>query len=111
MGVIIYLGFIVLMIASLWTIFSKAGKPGWAAIIPIYNYVVMLEIIKKPIWWIVLMLIPIVNIIVGIIICIQLAKVFGKSTGFGIGILLLGFIFLPMLAFGDATYNAEQAGE
>ena len=109
--IIIYLGIIVLMIASVWTIFTKAGKPGWAAIIPIYNYIVMLEVVKKPIWWIVLMLIPLVNLIVGIIICIELAKVFGKSTGFGIGIIFLGIIFLPMLAFGDAKYIADETSE
>jgi len=109
--IIIYLGIVVLMIASVWTIFTKAGKPGWAAIIPIYNYVVMLEVIKKPIWWIVLMLIPFVNLIIAIIICIELAKVFGKSAGFGVGIILLGFIFLPMLAFGDAKYIGDQSNE
>jgi len=105
-GGIIYLAIVVLMIVSMWKIFVKAGQPGWAAIIPIYNIIVLLQIVRKPIWWIILCLIPLVNIVIGIILCIELAKVFGKSAGYGIGILLLSFIFLPMLAFSDATYQA-----
>ena len=104
-GLILYLGIIVLLIASIWKIFTKAGKPGWAAIIPIYNFIVLLEIINKPVWWIVLILVPFVNFIIVIIMYMELAKVFGKSTGFGIGLVLLGVVFFPMLAFGDATYQ------
>ena len=104
-GLILYLGIIVLLIASIWKIFTKAGKPGWAAIIPIYNFIVLLEIINKPVWWIVLILVPFVNFIIVIIMYLELAKVFGKSTGFGIGLVLLGVVFFPMLAFGDATYQ------
>ena len=104
-GLILYLGIIVLLIASIWKIFTKAGKPGWAAIIPIYNFIVLLEIINKPVWWIVLILVPFVNFIIVIIMYMELAKVFGKSTGFGIGLVLLGIVFFPMLAFGDATYQ------
>jgi hypothetical protein len=96
---------LVAVIAGLWKVFVKAGKPGWAAIIPIYNIIVMLEIVGKPIWWIVLMLIPFVNIVVAIIISIALAEKFGKSAAYGIGIALLGFIFIPMLGFGDARYQ------
>jgi hypothetical protein len=101
---ILYLAIIVIAIASYWKIFAKAGKPGWAAIIPIYNLVVLLEIIGKPVWWIVLCLIPCVNIVMLIIIALELAKAFGKGPGFGVGIILLGIIFLPILAFGDAQY-------
>jgi hypothetical protein len=96
---------IVAVIAGLWKVFVKAGKPGWAAIVPIYNIIVMLEIVGKPIWWIVLMLIPIVNIVVAIIVSIALAEKFGKSAPFGIGIALLGFIFIPILGFGDSRYQ------
>lgn len=102
--ILIYLAFIVFMIASIWKVFTKAGQPGWAAIVPIYNYVILLEIIKKPMWWIVLLLIPIVNIVILIIIMVELAKAFGKSGGFAAGLILLGFIFFPILAFGDAQY-------
>lgn len=102
---IIYLGILILMIASGWVIFRKANEPGWAAIIPIYNIVVLLKITGKPIWWIVLFLIPFVSLIAGILIAISLAKSFGKGAGFGIGLAFLGFIFAPMLAFGDAKYQ------
>src|SRR5262245_37900984 len=88
-----------------WKLFDKAGKPGWAALVPIYNMVVFLEIVGKPIWWIVLMFIPIVSLVIALILSVSLAERFGKGTGFGIGIAFLGFIFLPMLAFGDAEYS------
>lgn len=109
--ILIYLAIIVLMIASLWKIFSKAGKPGWASIVPIYNIIVMLEIVGKPTWWIILYLIPFVNIVVGIIINIQMAKSFGKDTGFAIGMILLPFIFFPLLAFGNAQYTKPSVAE
>ncbi len=102
---VVYFAVLLLAIISMWKIFTKAGKPGWAAIVPIYNLIVLIEICCKPIWWFILMLIPIVNIVIIIILCIELAKRFGKGIGYAIGILLLGFIFLPMLAFGDAKYQ------
>jgi hypothetical protein len=100
-----WLAFIILVIASLWVVFTKAGKPGWAAIVPIYNVIVMLEIVGKPMWWILLLLIPLVNIVIAIMLAIEMAKSFGKGTGFGIGLALLPFIFYPILAFGAATYQ------
>jgi len=104
---LIYLAIIVLMIVSIWKIFVKAGKPGWAAIIPIYNIIVLLEIVGRPIWWIVLLLIPIVNFVILIILSLDLAVCFGKSKGWGFGMLvILGIIGYPILAFGDATYTA-----
>ena len=102
--IVLYLAIVVLMIASIWKVFTKAGKPGWAAIIPIYNIVVLLEIVGKPIWWIILMLIPFVNIIIQIIVTHQLSKSFGKDVGFTIGLIFLGFIFFPILGFGSAKY-------
>jgi hypothetical protein len=102
--VLAYLGVLVLVIVSIWKIFEKAGKPGWAAIVPIYNMIVLLEIVKKPVWWIVLMMIPFVNIVIAIIVYVELAKSFGKSAGFGIGMIFLSFIFLPLLAFGEDQY-------
>jgi hypothetical protein len=104
-GVIIYLALIVFFVVVGWKIFAKAGKPGWAVIIPIYNIIVMLEIVNRPIWWIILYLIPIVNAIVGIIVIVDLAKSFGKGVGFAIGMIFLGIIFFPILAFGDAQYS------
>jgi hypothetical protein len=101
---VVVLAIAVLMIASMWKLFSKAGKPGWACLVPIYNYVVWLEVIKKPIWWIILLMIPIVNFIIIIIMFIEMAKAYGKSAGFGVGMILLPYIFFPMLAFGDSKY-------
>lgn len=106
---VVWLALVVLMIATGWKIFVKAGKPGWASIIPIYNIIVLLEIVGKPVWWVILMLIPFVNIVVGIILMIELAKAFGKGTGYGLGLVFLGIIFGPMLAFGDAQYRGPQA--
>lgn len=98
--------FAILMIVSHWKIFTKAGKPGWASIIPIYNTIVLLEIIGRPIWWFILLFIPIVNIVVAIIIAIDLAKAFGKSGAWGVFLLFLfSFIGFPMLAFGSAKYK------
>lgn len=106
-GIILMLQVIiaVIMIISLWKIFAKAGKPGWASIIPIYNAIVMMQIAGTPIWWILLMFIPIVNLVISIIVLIELAKRFGQGTGYAIGMLLLPIIFFPMLAFGSATYQ------
>jgi hypothetical protein len=104
-----WLAFLILILASSWVIFAKAGKPGWAALIPIYNAIVLLEIIGRPLWWIVLFLIPLVNIVITIIVAIDTAKSFGKGAGFGIGLWLLSFIFYPLLAFGDATYRGPAA--
>jgi len=85
-------------------VFTKAGKPGWASIVPIYNIIVYLQIAGKPEWWVILMFIPVVNLIVGIIALLAFAKSFGKGGGFAVGMIFLPFIFLPMLAFGDAQY-------
>lgn len=109
-GMVITLAFIALMIASMWKVYTKAGQPGWAAIIPIYNFIVLLKIVGKPWWWVIGMLIPFVNFILLIVVSVLLAKVFGKGIGFAIGLILLGFIFYPILAFGDATYTAPAEG-
>lgn len=101
----------VIMIIAHWKIFEKAGKPGWAAIIPIYNVIVLLEIVGKPIWWIFLFLIPCVNIIFLVWTTNLLSKSFGQSEGFTIGLLLLGIIFYPILAFGNYQYLGPSAAE
>ncbi len=108
LGLIVYWGIIILMLVSLWKIYEKAGEPGWAAIIPIYNIVILLKIVDRPVWWIILFIIPIVNIVVLIIVYFRLGKVFGQSDGFSIGLIFLSFIFLPILAFGDAVYQGRK---
>jgi hypothetical protein len=104
-----YLLILVIYIAGMWRIFEKAGKPGWAAIIPIYNIIVLLEIVGKPWWWFLLLFVPIVNIVIGIMMTNLLSKSFGQGVGFTIGLIFLGFIFYPMLGFGNYEY-AGPAG-
>ena len=97
------------VIIGMWKVFVKAGQPGWASIIPIYNLFILCKITAKPVWWLLLLLFcPFVNIVVGIIITIALAKSFGKGTGFALGLIFLPFVFYPMLGFGDATYTAPS---
>lgn len=102
---IVYFAFLGLMIASGWQLFTKAGKPGWAVLIPIYNLVVLLEIVGKPVWWILLLIIPLVNLVVSVWIANLLAKSFGKSELYTIGMIFLPFIFYPLLAFGGSRYQ------
>ncbi len=106
---IIYLAVIVLTIVGMWKVFVKAGQPGWASIIPIYNVIVFLQIVGKPLWWIILMFIPLVGLIVCVLVSIAVSERFGKSTGFGIGLFFLPFVFYPILGFGDAQYSAPPA--
>ena len=103
----------VVMIIAHWKIYEKAGKPGWAAIIPIYNLIVLLEIVGKPLWWIILFLIPCVNIVFLVWVTNLLSKSFGQSEGFTVGLLLLGVVFYPILGFGNYQYlgpSAKEAG-
>lgn len=96
----------IVLIASVWRIFEKAGKPGWAALIPFYNVIILLEIIGKPWWWLFAMIfVPLGNIIWGIWSVNLLAKSFGKNEGYTLGLILLPFIFYPMLGFGNEEYQ------
>ncbi len=90
-----------------WKLFLKAGQPGWGILIPIYNAYLMLKIAKRPGWWLILLFIPVVDVVIGIIVIFDIAKNFGKSVGFGFGLLFLGFIFFPILAFGKAKYKKK----
>ena len=93
---------VVAALAGLWKTFEKMGRRGWEGIVPIYNLYILVQIIGKPLWWIVLFMIPLVNIVP----CVEVAGKFGKSAGFGVGLALLGFVFFPILGFGDAQFNA-----
>jgi Family of unknown function (DUF5684) len=101
---LVSLAFSVFLIATMWRVFTKAGQPGWAAIVPFYNTVVLLRIVGRPWWWLLLMFIPFVNIVLLFIVYIDLAKSFGKGTGFGVLTVFFPYVCLPILAFGDARY-------
>ena len=100
-----YFCLLLIIIVSMWKIFEKAGKPGWAAIIPIYNIIILLEIVGKPVWWIILMIIPFVNFFIALYVSHLLSKSFGKDIVMTILLIFLPFVGYPMLAFGDATYG------
>jgi hypothetical protein len=97
-----YFAFIIFIIAAIWKTFDKAGQPGWASIVPFYNYYIMGKIGGVKNWW--LIFIPIVNIYIVFVMMIALAKSFGKGTGFGVGLVFLGFIFFPVLGFSEVAY-------
>jgi hypothetical protein len=100
----------IVMIASMWKVFEKADEPGWAAIIPIYNTYVMLKIGDNPGWYLLLMIVPLVNLYAAWKLNIGLAEAFGKGVGWAIGLWLLPMVFFPILGFGDATYSGHAGG-
>ena len=101
---VIAIAVLVLVIAGLWKVFTKAGEAGWKSIIPIWNIIVLLRIAGRPWWWLFLFFIPIVNFIIAIIAWNDLAKSFAKGVGFTIGLILLYPIFIMILGFGSAQY-------
>jgi hypothetical protein len=104
-GMIFVLAIILVIVAAHWKLFTKAGKPGWASIVPIYNIYVLLQIIGRPWWWLLLLFVPFINIIVAVMICLDLAKAFGKGTAFGVfGLVIFPYIGYLILAFGSSTY-------
>ena len=107
--ILLVLVLMIFYIAVMWKVFTKAGKPGWASLIPFYNTYVMIVIAGKPGWWLVLFFIPLVNLIIQIIVSLGIAERFGKGAGFGLGLFFLGFIFYPILAFGESRYGPPAA--
>lgn len=101
---IVYLAILVVYLAAGWIIFQKAGKPGWAIIIPFFNTYVLLKICGRPGWWLILFFIPFVNVVIDIIVLVDLARSFGRGVGFAIGLILLAPIFVLILAFGGSRY-------
>jgi len=105
----LYIAAIVAFVAGLWMVFTKAGEDGWKAIIPIWNVLILLKIVGREWWWIILMLIPIVGFIVWIIVALDLAKSYGRGTGFGIGLIIFPYIWTIILRFGSDTYRGPAA--
>ena len=100
-----------LTLVSMWLLFAKAGEAGWKSLVPIYSALVLLRLVGRPWWWLLLYLVPIVNIIPAVMTCFDIAKAYGKGRGTGFGLLLLGPFFIMWLAFGDATYTPPSRTE
>ena len=109
LGLIFQLAILAFFVWVFWRIFEKAGRPGWASLIPIYNVVVLLQIVGRPVWWIVLLLIPLVNLVVGFVLALDLSRSFGHDVAFALGLFFLGFVFYPLLAFGGDIYEGPAA--
>jgi hypothetical protein len=109
-GLLLQIFFMFFLIAfeAQWKIYKKAGKEGWAAIVPVYNIVILLEIVNKPSWWLVLFFIPFVNIIFAIWVTNLLSKRFNKDEGFTFGLMVLPLVFYPLLGMSDAEYVHEN---
>ncbi len=125
---VIYMLFVVavyvITVIGLWKMYVKAGRPGWAAIVPVYNWWVWVEIIERPRWWfwvlvgsVLLSWVPIVGIVLSVAMfvlyllgCLDMAKRFGQGTGYGIGLWLLPFVFAPILGFGSARFEGDGLG-
>lgn len=103
------IGIALLTIAGMWKAFQKAGEPGWGAIIPIYNAYLMLKIGGNSGWWLIGLLIPLVNFLVAIKVSIDVSKAFGQGIGIGLGLAFLSFVFWPLLGFGDYQYQGPPA--
>jgi uncharacterized membrane protein YhaH (DUF805 family) len=108
-GGLVGLAILVFLIAAMWKVFTKAGKAGWLILIPIVNVYQLLKIAGRPGWWLILFIIPLVNLIISILVSMDIAKSFGKGAGFGLGLAFLGPIFYPILGFGSATYKGPAA--
>ncbi len=107
MGIVelLMIAIVVLMIVSAWKINTKADKPGWACLVPIYSTLVTLDIVGKRWWWLLMFFIPVINIVFAIMMINLLAKSFGKGSGFTVGLIFLPFIFYPILGLGEANYK------
>jgi hypothetical protein len=113
MGLVFFLVMMVIavvFIIGMWKVYTKAGQPGWAILIPIYNIYILLKIAGRPGWWVILCLIPLVNIVIAILVAIDVAKSFGQSAAFGVILLfLLSGIGYLMLGFGNYKYVGPAA--
>ena len=99
-----------LSVVALAAIFAKAGQPAWAALVPIYDVVILLRIAGRPWWWLFLLLVPLANVVVFLFICLDMARAFGRSALFGLGLLALAPICQLILAFGSAEYAPHERG-
>lgn len=101
---ILMIAFCVLSIAGTWRVFAKAGEHGWACLVPFYGNYVLYRIVFDNGWLFLLMFVPLVGMIMALVANFRLGKVFGKSTGFCIGLIFLAPIFMLLLGFSDSEY-------
>lgn len=106
---VLYLAILLLVIVGYWKMYTKAGQPGWAVIVPIYNLYILCKIVGRPGWWVILLLIPYLNFIFFVIIMLDLAKSFGRGIGFAVGLILINVVFALMLGFGKSEYIGPAA--
>jgi len=106
---LLWLALVVIVIAGVWKTFTKANQPGWAALIPFYNFYIMLKIGDNEWWWLLVLFVPIVNIYAMYKIFAGVSKAFDQGIGFALGLWFLGIIFWPLLGFGDYTYQGPPA--
>lgn len=103
--------FLLLVVSSVWRLFKKAGRGGWESVIPFYRLVVQCKIAKAPVWWVwMILFVPLANIFYSIMLADEFVHAYGKSTKYTIGIILLPFIFYPLLAYGDNKYIFSEKG-
>jgi len=108
--IMVWLAIVVVFIVGMWKVFEKAGQPGWACIIPIYNIYILMKIAGRPGWWLILCFIPLVNILIFLLVAIDIAKSFGQSAVFGVVLLfLLSGIGYLILGFGSYQYQGPAA--
>lgn len=106
---LVILALTIVLIAAMWRVFEKAGQPGWACLVPIYNMILLVRMAGKPDIWILYMFIPFVNFVISILLTVEIARKFGQGTGFAVGMIFLPWIFYPILGFGDARYLGASA--
>jgi hypothetical protein len=108
-SLLLFLAVCILVIIGIWKVLIKGGQPGWGCIIPVYNVYCLVKIGGKEWWWIFLFLVPVVNIVIAIILSVAISRNFGKGGGFAFGLILLPWVFYPILGFGSATYGRVPA--
>jgi hypothetical protein len=107
-GLVVSAGLAIFFVSSMWKVFTKAGEPGWAALIPIFNLYTLIKVAQKPGWYLVLFFVPLVNLVALFLVATGVARAFSKSNGFGVGLMFLPFIFYPVLAFSDAKHENSK---
>lgn len=107
--IVVYLAVVVFELAALWRVFVKAGRPGWAAIVPIYSTYVLLKLVGRSGWWMLLLVVPVVNVVSLAIVMYDLARSFRRGGGFAVGLFFLSFVFIPILGYGQSRYDGAAA--